>query len=335
MLSGRSRMENRPKARAGVVAAALVALGMMANPSLIAAETGGPSTQLEVMLAADGRVSVELGDVALSEVLVRITKYAGAELVIEGDVGRARPQAFVDLPMAEAIRRLVGRNSFMLKFVPADDGASAPRLSLIAVYGSARPARAELPNRTDDRSLQAAGSPVPHTAHRTPGPPAPAVVGQVRSYAAFAKLDRQSRLQAIGQLAWSGDAGFAILGQIVTAEKDRGVRRAAVATLAHGPNNVVQRTLYTALADAEPGVRLEAVRGIAGDKGATSTAKLALAATHDADALVRRIAVIALAGTDSRTTRAALRRALQDPDFAVRDAAQRVLARLDYSSKTG
>jgi hypothetical protein len=214
----------------GALAATLMALGMAADRGLLAEEIGGPSSRLKVTVADDGRLTVDLGEVPLSNVLAQIAKDANAELEIRGDVARVRPQTFAGLPMTEGIRRLTGRNSSILWFGPADDGGSAPHLRRIVVIN--RQAGAEMTNRADNISLRAAGRTIPRTSRPAASGGSFTAVTRVPSYVSFAKLDRQTRLYAIAQLARSGGAGRNVLIRIAAVEKDVAIRQAAVAALA-------------------------------------------------------------------------------------------------------
>jgi HEAT repeat protein len=157
----------------------------------------------------------------------------------------------------------------------------------------------------------------------------------VNSYNEFAALDQQARLQAIDQLAWYGGAGASVLVDVVAAEEDATIRRAAVIALAHGAGELVEEALDIALGDADPIVRLEAVRALAVQDSASAMARLASAATEDADGLVRRAAVIALSSFDDREAKVAIRKASRDADPAVQDAARRILGSSAHSTRKG
>jgi hypothetical protein len=270
-----------------------------------AAQTG--STALDVQVA-DGRLSVDLDAVPLDEVLTAIADQTGAELVIRGDLGEVRPQAFRNEPLARGMRRLIGQNSMVMKFDPVTAPETPPRLRRLMVYAADAIAADEAVMREARRTTRAAGSNVPG------------------DYGDIAELDLRDRLRAVRDLARAGDEGaLGMLAEILARDEDPQVRRAAVANLARLGGPEASILAQDALADGDPMVRIEAVRALARD--ADAAAPLARVLSDDPDATVRRVAVQILASLDSEEAQAVLEIALDDADDAVRAAATNALER--------
>ena len=283
-----------------------LALALLDDPGA-AAQTGTASLDVQV---ADGRLSVDLDAGPLNEVLTAIADQTGAELVIRGDLGEVRPQAFQNEPLARGMRRLIGQNSMVMKFDPAAAPDAPPRLKRLMVYAADAIAADEAVVRAARRTARAtaAGSGVPG------------------SYDQIADLDLRARLRAVRDLARSGDeAALGTLAEILARDEDPQVRRAAVANLGRLGGPEASLLAQEGLVDGDPMVRIEAVRALASD--ADAAAPLARVLSDDPDATVRRVAVQILASLDSEEAQAILEIALDDADDAVRAAATNALER--------
>jgi hypothetical protein len=101
------------------------------------------------------RLSVRLQSVPLEEVLAQIAATSGAE--VRGTPLNARDVTadFDDVPMPEALHRLLGDQNFMLRYAEGD------RLRTIELFGGARDASVALSAASSPTRSPAAGSPLP------------------------------------------------------------------------------------------------------------------------------------------------------------------------------
>lgn len=227
-------------------------------PSFAGAERGGSGPPFDVRVDG-GRLSVDLGAaVPLVRVLGAIAEQTGAELVVRGDPGEVRPQAFAGRPLAEGIRRLVEPNGLVLAFEPAPGPDAGPsRLSALVVQGpGAKP--------------PVAAAPAPR-----PEPPVAAVPALLAAlvrddgaddYDAAAALASADPLERIGALRAIGyGAGDTALGPLVEAlvgDEDAAVRRTAAAILADLGSEDALAALEAALVDPDGSVRAAAAEAL-------------------------------------------------------------------------
>lgn len=123
-----------------------------------------------------GRLSVEINNIPADELLGEIGQAAGLRVRVRGELGVVRPQAFHDLPLDEAIRRLFAgdeRSLIMLyDEVEGDHRLAEVRLS----PRSTAPARAERQPPAAETRVVAGAIPVhapPPPPPRVPPPPPP------------------------------------------------------------------------------------------------------------------------------------------------------------------
>src|SRR5512132_2001301 len=87
------------------------------------------------------RISAELSQVPIADVLTAIAEQTGAKLIIRGNLGNVRPQAFSGIPLVDALPQLVQPNGVLLQFAPAEDGDGRRLVAILAVApGAAGPA---------------------------------------------------------------------------------------------------------------------------------------------------------------------------------------------------
>jgi hypothetical protein len=259
-----------------------------------AAMAGTHELKLEVRVEKD-RLSVDVGAVPLVDVLNAIAEKTGAELLVHGNPGLVRPQAFTDEPLPRGIRRLVEPNNLAMTFAPAKGPHAEPRLVSLAVYcPTAHPldeAKAEPVQRSSESDPQEEGG----------------------------------KLPSMRELARGGDEGLVTaLSRALVRDRDALLQGAA-----RGPAQPVegQDPYRNVLASADPADRIEALHAIGGGPGDRAIGPLFEVLVGDEDAAVRRTAVQILAGIDSEDALAALEGALSDPDTSVRAAAAQALGR--------
>src|SRR5512144_2114949 len=79
------------------------------------------------------RISAELSQVPIADVLTAIAEQTGAKLIIRGNLGTVRPQAFSGIPLVDALPQLVQPNGVLLQFAPAEDGDGRRLVAILAV----------------------------------------------------------------------------------------------------------------------------------------------------------------------------------------------------------
>ena len=298
--------------------AAPVALGLacLVSAGGAGSEPAGAAAELAVEIA-DGRLSVRVGGMPLDQVLEAVAAQSEIAITVRGDAGTVRPQAFADLPVEAAIRRLAGDRGLLMLFAPAGDGGMPGRLRQVRVYG-------DLPSddtRADPPLVRTFGTPPRQRPPAAPSPPLPA-------YEELATKGKSERLMAIRALARNKDeAAVAMLGALLAQDADGMVRRIAATALGNVGGKSAAAALEAALADPQVEVRIQAMRGLLAIDGKAAAAPLGELALGDADPALRRQAVDLLATLRSDEARSTIRLASSDPDEAVRAAAEEALTR--------
>ena len=108
----------------GLAAAVLAALALHPSPALAAAEGSSP-----IVTYRRDQLSVRLDSVPLEEVLAELGRVSGAEIRGAPREPRDLTAKFDDVPLPEALHRLLGDQNFMLKYGEAD------RLRMIELFG--------------------------------------------------------------------------------------------------------------------------------------------------------------------------------------------------------
>jgi hypothetical protein len=298
--------------RAVVLSAGLALACSLAGGQAIAA--------LEVQIEGQ-RISANLSQVPIADVLTAVAEQTGALLSIRGDLGTVRPQAFSRVPLAEALPQLARPNGVLLQFEPAEGGGRR----LIAI-------RAVAPGAIGEPA--GAQAPTPPRARKTPighRDPRRGLPGGMWNYdqGEAALPDPDKRIAQLGDIARTrGQAAIAALTYVLVADPDPQVRAAAIRYLAELQSNPEGRqALIQAVADADPQVRTEALRMLSQDPGNKPVALLAQVIKGDADRQVRLAAIENLSGADGELARAVLQGALGDADAEMREAARQAMAR--------
>jgi HEAT repeats len=267
------------------------------------------------------RISADLSQVPVADVLTAVAEKTGAKLSIRGDLGTVRPQAFSRVPLAEALPRVVQPNGVLLQFAPAEGGGRR----LIAI-------RAVAPGAIG-QPVAADGAPPPNVrktpiSHRDPRRGLPAGIWDYDKGEA-ALPDVEKRIAQLGDIARTrGQAATAAITYVLVADPDPQARTAAIRHLAGLQSSPEGRqALIQAVADADPQVRTEALRTLSRDPRNKPVALLAQVIKGDADRQVRLAAIENLSGSDGELARAVLQGALNDPDAEMREAAKQAMAR--------
>ena len=96
---------------------------------------------LDIALA-DGRLTMNVQDASLSLVLRDIAAKGGFVLDIAGELDSKVSASFENVPIDRALRRIVGRSSYIIELAPP--AADAPRrIAKLSVFPRSAPARVE------------------------------------------------------------------------------------------------------------------------------------------------------------------------------------------------
>lgn len=262
-----------------------------------------------VIVVDDGRLSARVGAAPLELVLQAIVAQTDLAVEVSGELGDVRPQEFSALTFEAALRRLIGDRGLVMIYDQPE--GRQRRLATVRVYGYLVP---------DPSARQAAAQRVRGGSTRQTTSPT--------GYADLAGKSKDERLRAIGRLVRVKDqASLEVLTAMMAQDPEAAVRRAAVSALGKvgGADAVV--ALDAALLDPEAEVRLSALRTLHGVQGEESAPRLSAVALGDQDSGLRRQAILLLGSLKSDEAWSTIEAATSDSDPAVRQAAERALAR--------
>ena len=230
----------------------------------------------------------------LAAVLEAIAAEVGFALVVRGDLDRSVTQSFESLAVDRAIRRLVGRDSLMMR------------------YAREPPARRQV---VEVRVYAASETPVVRAA-------------AAAAPAASLEADRQTRVREVRRLARRGDArAIAELARYLEVGDDRVVRRLAVESLGEIGDPRAIPALAEALSNDDPTLRGRAIVGLRQVSGGRAAEVIGEALHQDPDPRIRRMAARALGRMDHDAAMAALEAAQTDPNENVRATVEAALTR--------
>ncbi len=116
-----------------------LAAAVLCQPVSALAQAG---SSLDIALK-DGRLTMDVRDASLSQVLRVIAAKGGFALDIAGQLDSKVSASFENVPIERALRRIVGRSSYIIELAPST-GAGAPRrIGKLSVYARGAPARVE------------------------------------------------------------------------------------------------------------------------------------------------------------------------------------------------
>jgi hypothetical protein len=232
----------------------------------------------------EGRLSVNVRDAPLTEVLRRIGQEADLKVHLDGQLRTPITTSFIGLPLESGIRRLTRGHSSSFVYGPASPTGRTGRLIEIWIIESSAVA----------------------------GPASP-VDARTRA-ARLAHLDSLSGRR--------DDAAVAELIRILAQDPDPVVRNRAALTLSRRRDPRATPALTAALGDQHPSVRIQAVRGLRRVEGERAAEVLARVLLSDADPSVRRVTVSVLSSIRDAAAGSALGTAMSaDSDASVRQAA--------------
>jgi hypothetical protein len=116
------------------------ALGLLSLRSTVCAEDRSAASPVAPVIAlSDGKLSVDLRDADLADVLQQIATRAGFQLTTSGQLRRVTA-VFTAVSLEEGIRRLVQDHELMLVYRPADvDGTGGTLVEVHVFAASAAP----------------------------------------------------------------------------------------------------------------------------------------------------------------------------------------------------
>lgn len=278
----------------GTCAGRRLLVGLVAG-SLLVVFAAASSAAAAVVELTGGRLTVDARDVPLPDLLGLVARRASFRLTFARAPIETVTAAFSDVPLDEAVRRLLRGHSFVLVY-EADQRLSEVRL--VGPDGAATLSVADRrhagPGESAERAAEiAAPTPVPAAAPVHPTP-------TVRE-----------------------------LARTVAEDEDAAVRARATAALAALGGADAISALRTALEDAAAIVRVHAVHALSRAERAAAIPVLSAVLAGDRDPQVRLAAARALGSVPTADARLALEGATRDANPAVRDEARRALARLD------
>ena len=286
----------RPAALAG---ASLVAIAFLTASPCSAQGTRadrGPNSPVEVQLDG-GALTVRAENASLADVLREIADAAGVKIVLSGDLSTPVSLSIGPVPMDQGIRNLVGAHKLIMIHESRSGASEPPRLTQLRVYGP-----------TGFGALGAGGA---------------------GAAGAFDRIKRDlnsgnpgRRGRAIAQAAkLESEEALKLLEPLVEENSDATVRMQAVSALGRIGGEGATDILTRALSDPELKVRVEVIQALGATGGPKAMLSLAQLVAGEEDSELRSRAVQVLAADKSEHVTAILKKAVEDPDDRVREAA--------------
>ena len=142
------QFRERERQKSAMVALLMTAIGILAFtlvtvPALAAGPAAAtkttPATEAIAVGLDDGRLTLTAPGATLEEVLRAIAAEADFKLAIKGDLDRPLYATRLEgVPLAQALHRLVGNTSMVMRFAPARDGSQVRRVAELRLYATTR-----------------------------------------------------------------------------------------------------------------------------------------------------------------------------------------------------
>jgi hypothetical protein len=141
---------------------AALAAAVLCYPVSALAQTGAA---LDIALT-DGRLTMNVKDASLSKVLRDIANKGDFALDIAGELDSKVSASFEDVPIERALRRIVGRSSYIIELAPPTATGAPRRIGKLSVFARSTPARVDTtskprpkkPNRRATKSRRGNGN---------------------------------------------------------------------------------------------------------------------------------------------------------------------------------
>jgi hypothetical protein len=284
---------------AGRVIAAVCAVAIAAcfASSALKAEAkpiAHPSIEVAV---EQGRLTVDVRDAPLDEVLLAVGEEAGIAIEIRGDLTVPVTSSFADLPVDEGIRRLLRGFSYTL----AGDAERSRRIEISIL-----------------------------TSHRTETEAAAGDISKPKD-----EGERLRRIGALA--GRKDAEAIAELSRLAGSDPSPAVRLQAVAALGRLRTPEASVPVTLALTDESAAVRIQALRSVKYLKSTAALSDLQAIATHDPDPAVRRQAVRLMTDIRNPEVPWLLEQAAADNDPGVSQEAKRAARRWEqrYGARRG
>jgi hypothetical protein len=285
------------------------AVSVIATVTIAAGSTGAnpDSADIRIEMKA-GSLTLETRGAPLDEVMRRIGELAGFKTILFADFVKPKlvSVSFDNIPVREAVERLLGNTNRIIFYAPAGIGAQDHVISQVWLLGSSRSAG-------NDEAGDGESIGLTEDLHHEEG--------KIRSEAVL-RLSNQAELGLSNEDA----AGHVLdrLTQVLQEDQDALVRsRAAIALGALRDEGAVL-ALESALLDEHSSVRSQAINALGQIGGERATMTLGNILLNDsADKTERVMAAQALWKHDSETARRYLRTGANDADVQVRSASSK------------
>ena len=219
------------------------------------------------VVVVEGRVTLSSNAAPLLDVLERLAEAAGFELEASGLAGRLSSVRIDDLPLAEALPRLLGDIPYQTEYAfDPESGAhylARLRVGEEEVAGAAAPPDGEMEGAQDAAEM-------PQRAVTRLGEPSDSrdvEPEQAELLALLESPDAELRAEAAWNLEPEGE-GLTRLTEVLASDPDPRVRVAATGSLENAETFAAVRALVDALDDPDPEVVLEVIDSLefAGDE---------------------------------------------------------------------
>jgi hypothetical protein len=232
-----------------LAAALLAAVALRASPGLAAAEGSSP-----IVTYRRDQLSVRLASVPLADVLAELGRVSGAEIRGAPREPRDVTAKFDDVPLPEALHRLLGDQNFMLRYGERD------RLRTIELFGGPQEPR----EASTSPAAGSAGAPSPAAGSKMP-----------QNFAiVLSVLEQHPPVAVTGGLAAAlggNTATFRQLFDAATNQQDAGLRteafRASLNAFEAEPD--LRSRVLTLLSGMDDVALGQALRGVAGTQAET------------------------------------------------------------------
>ena len=294
---------------------------------ILAGESADDASPIDVKIDS-GLLSLHSRGAPLAEVLTEISRQAGIELVMEGELGYPVSKSFSNEPLIRALQRLLSATNYIMVYGPSKDTVSPPYLVALRIYGISPGARSST-GAPDANSKSGAGSleDAAIALRAVTLGLAPTAEGDEGLHEEIAGLERDERILAMQWLADFEDSiAVATLGRFLALDKDSAVRSEAAFALSGIGGDAAAEALEMGLGDGDPGVRLEVVDALSGIKDSDTALRLGRVLFGEPDPEVRLFAVVGLGEEHSEAAWALLEAAADDPDRKVSETANLILA---------